>query len=499
MVKTVQRRTRDAFILVLLVPAIFGVLTLGLVDKNEQDLRWVLHSQDVLRSLNRLVAHAYQAESNQRGFLLTGEPSLLDRYRSYTSQEWAELRRFGHLTADNPIQQAYASQLLTLWTKRANAMQAVLDMRKQEPFTPKMTDLFRQGSVLMDQMSGIAADMASEEYGLLKARSIRQHATAVALRWLFAVEFVINLLLLYWAYRLIRNYGLARDRAEFEIRLVNAELEKRVADRTSELEAANENLLRSNEDLARFAYVASHDLQEPLRTVGSYAGLLARRYEGKLDAQADKYIGFIVSGAKRMQNMVQDLLAYARTGTQQLTFQSVEMKQVVHIAEQNLRVAIAETRARLVCDNLPTIEADEGKLAMVLQNLVSNAIKFRHPERPPVIEITAGRSGSEWVFSVRDNGIGFDAQYAERIFVIFQRLHRVGEYAGTGIGLAICRRVIEGHGGRIWAESVPGEGSKFSFSIPVHPQKPAPSAEFAPALLAASQSQDDENTSTQKG
>lgn len=467
MTRTVQRRTRDALVLVLLIPILLGVATLWLERRNDENLRWVAHSQDVLRSVNRMVARGYQAESNQRGFLLTGDSSFLTMYRQYTQEEWSELRRFGRYTADNPAQQEYARQWLQLWTERAGRMDQVLRMRdKSKAFTPEMAALLRQGRTLMEQMTSVATGMLDQENTVLRKRVAAQQRTELALAWLFALAVLVNLGLLYWAYRLIRNYGRARDRADAELRLANAELERRVEDRTSELRSVNENLLRSNEDLTRFAYVASHDLQEPLRTVGSYAGLLARRYEGQLDAQADKYIGFIVSGAKRMQNMVQDLLLYSRAGTQQLKLTPVDLNALVEQIEQNVRVTIREAGARIVKQDLPVIQADEGKITMVLQNLISNAIKFRDPARAPLVVLSGEPSGDEWVVTVRDNGIGFAPEYAERIFVIFQRLHQVGEYPGTGIGLAICRRIVEGHGGRIWAESTPGEGSIFSFSVP---------------------------------
>lgn len=469
MIRTVQRRTRDAFILVLLVPALLGAATLWLEYKNSENLRWVVHTQDVLRSVNSMVSRAYQVESAQRGYLLTGDASFLDNYQQSSRDEWAELRRFGQLTSDNPVQQKNGSRLLAVWRARALLMDRVLQLRKSGPFTPEMADFLRQGRAVMNQMSSIANDMTSEEFQLLRVRRNAQKATQNALVWMFAGGLIMNILLLYWAYQLIRNYGLARDRAEQEILSTNAQLERRVAERTSELQSVNDNLTRSNEDLTRFAYIASHDLQEPLRTVGSYAGLLARRYEGKLDPQADKYIAFIVSGAKRMQTMVQDLLMYSRAGTQQITYSSVDLNALLEVVVQSLRTILTETRAQIEREKLPMMQADEGKLTLVLQNLITNAVKFRHPDRAPLVRITGEERNGEWVITVRDNGIGFDPAYADRIFVIFQRLHQVGEYPGTGIGLAICRRVVEGHGGHIWAASIPGEGSAFSFSIPVHP------------------------------
>jgi light-regulated signal transduction histidine kinase (bacteriophytochrome) len=207
-------------------------------------------------------------------------------------------------------------------------------------------------------------------------------------------------------------------------------------------------------------------LQEPLRTVGSYASLLARRYEGKLDEQADKYIRHLIDGAKRMQTLIQELLAYSRAGTDALNYEAVDMATVLGRAEDNLRLAIAERHAHITKDLLPSVEVDAGRLAQVFQNLIGNALKFGKPDEPPAIHIGSWRHQGEWVFVVSDNGIGFEPQYAQKIFLIFQRLHHVGAYTGTGMGLAICKRIIEAHGGRIWAESQPGSGSRFFFTLP---------------------------------
>ena len=264
----------------------------------------------------------------------------------------------------------------------------------------------------------------------------------------------------------MRQYAQERDEAESKIQDLNKDLQSRIEERTAELQETNERLVRSNKDLTQFAYVASHDLQEPLRTVGSYAGLLGRRYEGKLDDQADKYIRFIVDGAKRMQNLVQDLLAYSRVGTQALKFEPTDMNTVLQQAKDNLRLAIAERSAKIISDPLPHTISDAGMMTQVLQNLIGNAVKFSKPGESPVVQVSAKREGNELIFSVRDNGIGFESKYAERIFVIFQRLHQVGAYPGTGIGLAICQRIVEAHGGRIWAQSEPGNGSTFSFTLP---------------------------------
>jgi signal transduction histidine kinase len=231
------------------------------------------------------------------------------------------------------------------------------------------------------------------------------------------------------------------------------------------LEKSVVELARSNSDLQQFAYVASHDLQEPLRMVASYTQLLAKRYKGKLDADADEFIAYAVGGASRMQKLIQDLLSYSRVDTQGQAGEPTPVGSVLDYALGNLRAALEESRAEVTRDPLPTVMADERQLLQVFQNLLSNALKFRG-EQPPRVHVSAERRGNEWVFSVRDNGIGIDPQYAGRIFVVFQRLHNISEYPGTGIGLAICKKIVERHGGRIWMESQPGQGATFYFTLP---------------------------------
>jgi len=232
------------------------------------------------------------------------------------------------------------------------------------------------------------------------------------------------------------------------------------------------DLSRSNEELQLFAYIASHDLQEPLRMVANYMELLARRYQGQLDERAHKYITYAVDGATRMQEMIEALLMYSRVGTQGKPVEPVALDEVLGAALQNLRISISEANAEITHDALPVVMADRGQLTQLFQNLIANALKF-HGEAPPSVHIAAERHGAEWQLAVRDNGIGIDARYAERIFGMFQRLHSRRDYPGTGIGLAICKKIVERHGGRIWVETQLGEGSTFYFTLPGGGEKSA--------------------------
>jgi PAS domain S-box-containing protein len=225
-------------------------------------------------------------------------------------------------------------------------------------------------------------------------------------------------------------------------------------------------LKHSNYELQQFAYVASHDLQEPLRMVASYTQLLAKRYRGRLDSDADEFIAYAVDGCNRMQRLVEDLLIYSRAANNVVVPHESSSENALRDALTNLRASIKESGAVVTHDSLPTVNADENRLAQVFLNLVGNAIKYRGADVPQV-HVSATRNGSEeWIFSVRDNGLGIEPQYFERIFVLFQRLHGRDEFKGTGIGLAICKKIVERAGGRIWVESQPQKGSTFYFSVP---------------------------------
>jgi len=230
-----------------------------------------------------------------------------------------------------------------------------------------------------------------------------------------------------------------------------------------------DELKRSNVELQQFAYVSSHDLQEPLRTIASFTQLLERRYKGHLDGDADEFMDYIVEAAKRMQQLINDLLEYSRVTTQAKEFETVDVNEVLNTVLSNLKISIDEDNVEIIYDNIPTVNADSSQLVQLFQNIIGNAIKFRKPGEPLKINVSAriDEEKGEYVFSVSDNGIGMEPQYAERIFIIFQRLHTRDVYTGTGIGLSIAKRIVERHGGHIWVESELDEGSTFYFTIPI--------------------------------
>lgn len=238
-----------------------------------------------------------------------------------------------------------------------------------------------------------------------------------------------------------------------------------IRDKIEELLRAQEDLRRSNEDLQQFAYAASHDLQEPLRMVGSYVQLLEKRYKGKLGSDADEYIALASNGVSRMFRLIGDLLSYSRVGTSDSQLENINVNDVMLWAKMNLHTAITESQGQVISDPLPTVVFDQSQLLQLFQNIIGNALKYRGQD-PPAVHVSATRRSNEWIFAIRDNGQGFDPKYSEKIFGVFKRLHG-RDVPGTGIGLALCKRIVEKHGGRIWAESQPSKGSTFYFSVPI--------------------------------
>jgi PAS domain S-box-containing protein len=256
-----------------------------------------------------------------------------------------------------------------------------------------------------------------------------------------------------------------RKEAEKKIKKYSDKLEELVKERTNQLEVTLKDLKRSNQELQQFAYVVSHDLQEPLRMVTSFMSLLQKRYSDKLDQNANDFIYFAVDGAKRMQELIKAVLKFSRVGTRGKEFMPTDMNIVLSDVKLNLARLIEDINASITNDPLPVIYADKSQMIQLFQNLISNGIKF-HNEKYPKIHISTKLIESDWIFSVKDNGIGIDSKNFNRLFVIFQRLHKKNEYKGTGIGLAICKRIVERHKGKIWVESELGKGSIFYFSIP---------------------------------
>ncbi len=454
---TIERRTQAAFLWIAGFTVLLGALAYWSTTRYVTAVEWVTHSQLVKSELDDLLIDLVTAETSSRGYFLTSDAQFLMPYERSKDEVQQHLRRLGSLAQDNPGQLRNLSVLDAAVNARLNRIEEVLDSFKERG-RDALGSGNRRGVRLMENSRAMITHMDEEEGRLLKERLHSQQVIQLQLLWTFGLCVAGTLAALTWAYRLINAYNQKRDQAEKAVRELNEDLEHRVSARTLELE-------RSNRDLQYYAYVASHDLQEPLRTVTAYVQLLQLRYGGKLDAEADEFIQFVVEGAARMQQLIQDLLEYSRASSPSLDLKVVDLETTLERTLQSLTSTIGDSGAEITHDPLPSICADDVKIGQLLQNLIANGIKF-HGEAPPRIHIGAKNRGDDWLFSVKDNGVGFDMRYADKIFVLFQRLHGGAKYKGTGIGLAVCKRVIEGHGGRIWAESELDQGATFFFTLP---------------------------------
>jgi signal transduction histidine kinase len=441
-------------------------------------------------------------ETGIRGYALSGQLGFLTPYHTGLAAQPHAVTRLRQTLTDNPRAEADVTRVLARaadW--RANyadpVMRSVAATGKA-PGSPGPQRGKADFDAIRNQLAGLQSVISVQRQHALTSLSDAADTLNVAFIAIAAGLLLIVILLTVGVNRTtIRPLArLAADARRIaggdfghqlsgtgpqEVRDLGADVDEMRARIVSELASAQsanlsleqrtQDLQRSNAELEQFAYVASHDLQEPLRKVASFCQLLQRRYGGQLDEKADQYIEYAVDGAKRMQMLINDLLAFSRVGRMEQERVPVAAAQLLDQAVGNLATAIRRSRARIDAGDLPTVLAEPTLLTAVLQNLLSNAIKFRG-EQPPEIAVRAEPNGEFWLFSVTDNGIGISPEYAERIFVIFQRLHDKATYPGTGIGLAMSRKIIEYHGGRIWLDTTVTSGSRFFFTLPVIPGEP---------------------------
>jgi signal transduction histidine kinase len=443
-----------------------GVLSYRSMLQSDEDREWVTHSHQVLEKLDAVLANMLNIETGERGYIITGEGSYLEPYNDALDRVHQNVKDVRELTADNPVQQRALDRLEPMISERLGTAHDQIEIRTRVGLVSG-TESVRAGlgKKFMDQIRDQLTEMKQEENRLLKSRKEEAQKSSRATRIVIVTGEALAIGFLCLAGIVVGQEMGQRRRAEEEVRKLNADLEQRVADRTAELNERAKDLARSNSELQQFAYVASHDLQEPLRMVASFTQLLAKRYKDQLDDDARDFINYAVDGATRMQTLISDLLNYSRVGTQGKTFVPTDSEALFKRVLESLQFSIEESGAVIVSDSLPMVMADPQQLGQLFQNLLTNAIKFRGKE-PPHVRISTERKGNDWKISVRDNGIGISQEHAERIFVIFQRLHTKTEYPGTGIGLAICKKIVERHGGSIWIEPSPGGGTTFCFTIP---------------------------------
>jgi signal transduction histidine kinase len=434
--------------------------------KQKETTGRVAHSRLILQKLEKVFSSVKDAETGQRGYLLTGREYYLEPYSLALKTIDGQIAELETLMLADPYQQRQLTILKPQIAQKLAELKETIDLRRKEGVDSAVSVvLTNRGEAFMDRIRKTIQQMQSAKNEQLENWLKTREEIVLRGQLTFLAGIVLNLFAFYLVYSAIQRETTERSQAEMSLKKLNEDLEARVQERTAELQDANVNLLRSNQELEQFAYVASHDLQEPLRAVNSYAQLIARRYSGNLDAKGDKYLGYIMDGATRMQQLINDLLSFSRVGTHSKPLKPMDCEVVLNQVLDNLKVAIAESEAIVTHDPLPTVMGDETQLIQLFQNLIGNAIKFRRQEGPQV-HVLAVEGDNEWAFEVRDNGIGIEPEYFERIFTIFQRLHARSEYPGTGIGLAVCKKIVERHGGRIWVKSEPGIGTTFHFTIP---------------------------------
>jgi signal transduction histidine kinase len=443
---------------VLLLVAALSYLSLA---QTGEDGQWVTHTHMVLEKLDDIQTSVLDAETAERGYLIAGEDWYLSPFGAGRDRANQEVKEVRELTTDNLNERSTLDRLEPLITAKLANMEGNIRSRKEKGWATRAAPL-REGSgkELMDQIRQVIAVMKKAEDRLLVLRLAELKASSRRTRVVIIVGEALGLFFLLVAGHLVQQEMRKLAQAEAEVRTFNAEL----AQRTVELAERAKELERSNQELQQFAYVASHDLQEPLRTISSFTQLLARRYQDRLDDKAREFIGFAVEGCQRMHALINDLLSFSRVGSQGQPLVPLRCDAVLDRVLKGLAVAIQDSRAAITRAPLPMVLADEIQLSQLFQNLVGNAIKFSG-KNTPRIHISSERSGTGWKISIRDYGIGIAEEHYERIFVIFQRLHTKTQYPGTGIGLAICKKIAERHGGRIWAEPSPGGGSTFCFTM----------------------------------
>lgn len=459
MTVSTQTKTRRRLALLCAVPLAFSLLFYLANQRGDTANVQIRNIQNLQSSILTIQSLAEECETGERGFLLTGDERYLTPYQQAKSRLPTEIDYARILTKDMGQFQPRAEYIISLTNALFGQAEKVLSTQQKLGFAEALS-LFKTGDA-QDNMDRLRKSVGELEVDLGKSLSQaldRQRNFSRYVFIFFIVGAIIMMSVLLWLYNALISYLHGTETAQAELEALNVELEERIAERTRELS-------QSNEELQQFAYVASHDLQEPLRTITSFTQLLASRYQGRLDADADEFITYIVTSSRRMTDLINGLLALVRLRKLALPRGPVSIEKLLNDATSGLQASIRESGTRVQHTPLPFLAADSVQITQLFQNLIGNAIKYRRAE-DPVVKVSARRDAAEWVFAVEDNGQGFDQQYAERIFGLFQRLHG-RDVEGTGMGLAISRKIVERHGGRMWAESRLGIGSTFFFSLPI--------------------------------
>jgi len=456
--------------------------TLQFID----DSAWILHKHRALGGLVELLSELKSAEIGQQGYLFTGDKRYLEPYRDSLDNAERLSRSLVGRIGSTPEQQQRVASLSRLLAAKFNDLSRLVEVRRNRGLAAAQALLDPDADrSLLEEIRALADVIKAEEEALLGQRTERARRVARNTLWALGIGSAVSLGLLLIAGYLFQSEIARRRRSEemkarmlVEMDRVHEDLREHRS-RLEELAAAQtKELQRSNQELEQFAYVASHDLQEPLRKVQAFGERLERKHAADLSEEGRDYLMRMVKAAERMQGLIGDLLTYSRVNSQGRAFAPVDLRQVAEDATADLELAAKECEANIVINDLPVIEADGMQMRRLFQNLIENAIKYRAPERAPRIEVVAAdaedsteaaesRPDRACRIEVRDNGIGFEDEYRERIFGMFQRLHPRDAYPGSGVGLAICRRIAERHGGTLTGTARPGAGAVFTLILPV--------------------------------
>jgi signal transduction histidine kinase len=478
---TVTGIARAGFLLTMAVLVVSGWLSYRNVRELSLNEKWVVHTYQVLEALRDTLTSASEAESGQRGFILTGDKAYLEPYYLARAASKSDTEKLAHLVSDNPPQQRRAANLAQLLEARYRTLEQGIAARTSSSGENAVRVILSgRGKEEMDAVRVVVAEMEKTELGLLRVRQAESQASLYTVILTISVTTLLGLALIATAYALTVRETKTRRHGVEALARANDELESRVKERTADLAATNESLQRSNRELEQFASVASHDLQEPLRKIQAFGDRLQTRCGQELGEQGRDYLKRMQASAARMRNLIDALLTFSRVTTKAQPFAPVDLALTAEDVVADLENQADTAGGRIEVGGLPTIEADPLQMRQLLQNLIGNGLKFARANEPPIVQVASrmlesvseqeDKNGACCEISVRDNGIGFEEIYLDRIFELFQRLHGRQEYEGTGMGLAICRKIVERHGGSITARSAPGAGATFLVTLPLRQQ-----------------------------
>jgi signal transduction histidine kinase len=461
--KTIRGLVAIAALFLIAIGAM-GLVSYRLIDVN----RWTIHTHSIIEGVKDSLSALQDVETGERGYIVTGQKNFLEPYEWGRQATMRDLAQIASMTRDNPAQQENIRKARELAQARMDWSAETIEKAVIKP-APATIPMMAKGKQIMDEYRHQVALIMQNEKDLLTRRTEDLKEAQALLVVVTVILSVVGVVLLGWIYRITSSAIEEEKKRVLQLDRLNTGLADEIEQRKQTelaLKEATAKLSSSNTDLQQFAYVASHDLQEPLRAVSGFLTLLASKHKETLDEESASWINHAVEGSLRMRALINDLLAYARVESKGKALIDTDCNESLTIAKKDLSVLLGETDAQLNVADLPHVMGEKGQLAQVFQNLIGNAIKFRSSEHP-VIDIGVVKQSGNWLFTIKDNGLGFDQEHAERIFVIFQRLQGREEHKGTGIGLALCKKIIERHGGTIWAQSEKGKGSTFSFTIPV--------------------------------